>query len=112
MTVKIPDEYIAFDYGFSGVDAPPEPTVVQPPAPTLSDDRLAQLEAKIEQLLQNSGAQGTEDELKQDIRTLEGIIVPLLNNLLKTADRDYIYWPNRREVIEKQLEKVLEITRG
>ena len=54
----------------------------------------------------------SEAELRDKIRMLEAITVPLLNNLLKTADKDYIFWPNRGPTIEKKLQKVLEITRG
>ena len=32
--------------------------------------------------------------------------------LLKTSNKDYIYWPNRSTIIETQLNKVLSITRG
>ena len=54
----------------------------------------------------------SEAELRDKVRQLEAIIVPLLNNLLKTSAKPYIHWPNRKEICEKQLEKVLEITRG
>ena len=118
-TVKIPEEYLSFDYGFSGVEnpeavAPPQP---QPETSPEIHDRINELSSKLD-LLMNKMEEGgstmtvSEAQLKENIRTLEAIIVPLLNNLLKTADKDYIYWPNRQSVIEKQLEKVLSITRG
>ena len=46
------------------------------------------------------------------VKALEGIIMPLLLNLKKTADKEYIYWPNRTEAIDKEIQRVLSITRG
>jgi len=121
-TVKIPEEYLSFDYGFSGVDSP-ETTTTQPqlqPEVSLEvEEKLEDLSSKIDKLvslmyrMEESGDEReTEAELKDKIRTLEAIIVPLLNNLLKTAEKDYIWWPNRAPTISAQLEKVLKITRG
>ena len=42
---------------------------------------------------------------------LEKIIVPFLTKLHSTGDKEYIYWPNRKPVIEKQIEKILKLTR-
>lgn len=118
--IKIPQEYISFDYGFSGVDSPEtlQPEIQAPPQfdPEINE-KLDVLNEKIETLMQTitetkNTDNKTETQLRVDIRSLEAIIIPLLNNLLKTAEKDYIYWPNRASVIEKQLTKVLEITRG
>ena len=38
--------------------------------------------------------------------------MPLLVNLLKTADKEYIHWPNRGPIIKAQIDKILELTRG
>jgi hypothetical protein len=116
MTVSIPKEYSGFDFGFTGVDEPivdrqPE-TVVDPTIHERFDALERTMQAMMENMASTTISSGTESELKDKIRQLEAIIVPLLNNLLKTADKDYIYWPKRKEVIEKQLEHVLSITRG
>ncbi len=50
-----------------------------------------------------------EYEIKMKI--VEDMIVPLLNNLAKSSTNEYIYWPNRREILEKQIEKITEHTR-
>ena len=42
---------------------------------------------------------------------LEKLIIPLLIKLAKSPEA-YIHWPNRAEVIEKQVKKIIEITRG
>ena len=45
---------------------------------------------------------------------VEKLILPLLVNLIKpeSLDQKYIYWPNRKEVIERQIRKIVQITRG
>ena len=44
-------------------------------------------------------------------KKLEKLIFPLLIKLAKSPEA-YIHWPNRAEVIEAQLRKIAEITRG
>ena len=48
---------------------------------------------------------------KEKYAKLEKLIIPLLIKLAKSPE-DYIYWPNRESVIETQLKKIVEITRG
>ena len=50
-------------------------------------------------------------EYKENYRKLEKLIIPLLIKLAK-APEAYIHWPNRAEVIEAQLKKIVAITRG
>mgnify|MGYP001157431863 CR=1 FL=1 len=50
-------------------------------------------------------------EYKDNYRKLEKLIIPLLIKLAK-APEAYIHWPNRAEVIEAQLKKIIAITRG
>jgi hypothetical protein len=51
-------------------------------------------------------------DTKQRLSDLEKIIVPFLQKLHSTADQEYIYWPNRKPVIEEQIKKILKLTRG
>ena len=117
----IPAEYLSLDYGFSAIDEsairPLEPTTTTTDIVPSQD--VQRLEEKIDALtslvfkLEERGDENiTEAQLKDKIRKLEAIIVPLLNNLLKTADKEYILWPNRGPVVQKQLDAVLAITRG
>jgi hypothetical protein len=39
------------------------------------------------------------------------MIIPFLQKLHSTGDKEYIYWPNRKPMIEKQIEKILKLTR-
>ena len=48
---------------------------------------------------------------KEKFQQLEKLIIPLLIKLAKSPEA-YIHWPNRAEVIEAQVKKIMEITRG
>ena len=54
----------------------------------------------------------TVDAYKAKLQEVEKMIVPFLTKLLKTADKEYIYWPNRKPVIESQIEKIIKLTRS
>ena len=117
----VPAEYLSLDYGFSAVDesAIRKVDVGDAPVESTSPTDILRIEEKIDALtslvfrLEERGDENvTEAQLKDKIRKLEQIIVPLLNNLLKTADKEYILWPNRGPVVQKQLDAVLAITRG
>ena len=51
------------------------------------------------------------DNYKQRLQELEKMIVPFLTKLHSTGDKEYIYWPNRKPMIEAQIEKILKLTR-
>ncbi len=48
---------------------------------------------------------------KEKFGQLEKLIIPLLIKLAKSPEA-YIHWPNRAEVIEAQLKKIVAITRS
>ena len=50
-------------------------------------------------------------EMKDKFSQLEKLVIPLMLKLAK-APENYIYWPNRKTVIEAQLKKIVAITRG
>lgn len=50
-------------------------------------------------------------EQKEKFAQLEKLIIPLLVKLAKSPEA-YIHWPNRAQVIETQLKKIVAITRG
>jgi hypothetical protein len=54
----------------------------------------------------------TVEEYKQRLIQVEKIVLPFLTKLLQTSDQPIIKWPNRKEVLEKQIQKILELTRG
>ena len=62
-------------------------------------------------LVHNTKAQTVEDYQKK-LKELEKIIIPFLNKLHSTGDKEYIYWPNRKPIIEDQITRILYLTRN
>ena len=129
----IPAEYANMDFGFSAVDeaefkANQHEAETTPPAIDENDlnrivlNSLAPLEDKIDRLLSRQQADESDDiqfaiaqaeeEVKGKVSELEKIIMPLLVNLMKTADKEYIHWPNREKQVQNTIDKVLMLTRG
>jgi hypothetical protein len=54
----------------------------------------------------------TADDYKTRLSEVEKMIIPFLQKLHSTGDKEYIYWPNRKPMIEKQIERILKLTRG
>ncbi len=50
-------------------------------------------------------------DMKEKFTQLEKLIIPLLIKLAKSPEA-YIHWPNRAQVIEAQVKKIIAITRG
>jgi len=69
------------DFGFTAMDA----------------EELASVDTKIVEKTTTASAV---------IEKLDNFIRPLLENLAKDSDKDYIYWPNRVDIINK---KILEL---
>jgi hypothetical protein len=51
------------------------------------------------------------EDLKQRLQALNKIFMPLLEKLAKDTDKPMIKWPNRKEVIDKQIAKLKSITK-
>ena len=107
-----------FDFGFTAVDeVPSEPQQQTAPAQNNDEimDKLAQLEAKILNA-DNSGMINehralVESDVANKLRDVEDLVLPLLYNLQKNPEKEYIHWPNRTAVIDKQIEKIKAVTR-
>tara|TARA_R110000772_G_scaffold146282_5_gene256428 strand:+ start:922 stop:1320 length:399 start_codon:yes stop_codon:yes gene_type:complete len=127
----IPEEYLSgFDFGFNAVDEIPQNT--EEPSPIAQDvegivDNVLRIENKVDALTSSIAAVNaklsglddefdvvkttTENEVKGKLTQVEKMIMPLLVNLLKSSDKDYIYWPDRQDKINEMIEKLLLITR-
>jgi hypothetical protein len=107
-----------FDFGFSFEDE--EPVVkAQSQTPVANNDQLLALQTKIDSLLdaqektlQTALITALEEKHKAKLKELEGLIMPLLHNLKKNPEKPIINWPNRETVINKQIERILSVTRG
>ena len=53
-----------------------------------------------------------EDVYKEQMKKVEKLILPLLHNLMKNPENEYIKWPNRTNVVQGQINKIVAITRG
>jgi len=129
----IPKEYLdsEFDFGFSTTE---NETTVSPPVPPVTSqeisepilERIKNLEINLGEVLdileriENASTPLDTDEYKalieKDVKNklvvVEKLILPLLVNLMKNPEKDTIKWPGRAPIIEKQIEKILAITRS
>jgi len=88
---KIPLEYLDLsnDFGFTAVD-----------------------ESEVADPLITEVASSAQTTSQQKLQAVEKLVLPLLVNLMKNPEKEYIHWPNRVPLIEKQIEKILAITRA
>lgn len=73
----------------------------------VSEDELKEIERQLETVVQQTTT--TASTLEQKLNDLYDAIMPLLNNLEKNPEREYIYWPNRQEKIKSFKEKLFDI---
>ena len=112
-----------YDFGFTFED--PTETVIHVQQPVSSDTgnqdeimaKLSELAARI------TGSDPTgivaehkallQQEVSSKLREVEDMILPLLYNLKKNPERDYIHWPGetRTKTIDTQIDKITAITR-
>lgn len=101
-----------YDFGFSFEDGEPTVPVVQ------DNTDLKALQEKVDSLLTSQTSlldtqnQLLEERYKAKLKEVEGLILPLLYNLMKNPDKAYIKWENRAPVIQKQIDKITAITRS
>ena len=132
----IPNEYSNWDFGFTAVDDPDSNIdIEQPKPPSVNTDeilepvleRLRNIEINVGEILNSMERleqAGTPDldtdeykaliekDVREKLKKVESMVMPLLTNLLKDADtKEYIKWPNRKAIIESFIEKFLAITR-
>ena len=50
------------------------------------------------------------DDLKDRLRAIQKIYLPLLENLAKNSDQPIIKWPDRGPVLKKQIDKLKTLT--
>ena len=83
-------ELLDFDFGFTAVDE-------------------NELEAVQKVTSEASSASATAQELEDKLNKLYNSILPLLTNLKKNPEKEYILWPNRVEKIEQFEDLITEI---
>ena len=79
---------------------------------TAKSEDIQRLEAKLDAIMnKTSSAEDCAEVLRGKMKQIEGLVFPLLVNLKKNADKDYIYWPNRTPIIDQQIQRILGVTR-
>jgi len=115
-----------FDFGFTFADdelgTPQQITPTATPEDTEFKsellDKITALESKLEELTTGDTSSLIEQhkqlltsEVRGKLQQVEQLILPLLYNLQKNPDKEYIHWPNRKDIIQKQIDKILQVTR-
>lgn len=115
-----PDFMEDFDFGIEFADSDDIQTPVEE---DVNEERIDTIEEKLDLLLnqmQQGASTSSLDEYKDIVRIqvadklkeCERVVLPLLYNLKKNPDKEYIYWPQRTAILDKQIQKVLSITRS
>tara|TARA_R110000737_G_scaffold13143_1_gene29107 strand:- start:110 stop:490 length:381 start_codon:yes stop_codon:yes gene_type:complete len=120
---NIPDEFLDgdFDFGFTAADEDELNALVQLDDQTTPDE-IKEMQEKLDLILQmNStcdGATAVKEQYDQlmlaKMEEIERATLPLLLNLKKNKQKDYLYWPGgeREAKCELQIQKLLNITRN
>jgi hypothetical protein len=71
--------------------------------------RRAEVERRLQESIDSQSA-----IVNEKLSDLEKLVLPLLVNLIKPESlaQKYIYWPNRKEIVERQIRKIIQLTRG
>ena len=124
MTPNMPDDILSkftgeeYDFGFTAVNQDELSAIT---APAINPE-INNIKEKLDLILEmNSTCEGAiavkaqyDQLVKARMEEIEKNIVPLLLNLKKNKDRDYIYWPGvqRQAQCDLQLQKIIGITRA
>lgn len=94
MTIK---ELGDFDFGFTAV----------------SEDELRVIERELEAkvAIQDTQLKQVAASYEEKLNTLYKMVIPLLNNLAKDAEKDYIYWPGRQKKMQEFIKQVEALVR-
>ena len=120
---ELPEEYLKsdFDFGFTSVDEDELNGILTAAGAVTTPDEILNIKDKLDLILQMNATCDGANQVKEQYDTLmkakldeiEKVILPLLVNLKKNKDKDYIYWPGgeREAKCDLQIQKILSITR-
>ena len=115
------------DFGFTTVDEDEVQefeTAVQEKVAKATQQETGALETKIDRLLKLREDDSSyevlfekrkaelEDIYKDQMKKLEKLVLPLLHNLMRNPENEYIKWPDRTTILQNQINKIVAITRG
>ena len=120
----IPEEFLssAYDFGFTAADENELGGLIGADAETASVDEILDIQNKLAQIMaMHSTCEGTsavkeeyENLMTAKMAEIEKVVIPLLINLRKNKQKDYLFWDGgqREAQCNLQLEKLLNITRS
>ena len=120
---EIPDEYVNgdFDFGFTAADEDELNALVQLDDATTPDE-IKEMQEKLDLIMQMNSTCDCSNQVKEQydelllakMEEVEKVVLPLLVNLKKNKQKDYLYWPGgeREAKCELQIQKLLGITRS
>ena len=73
------------------------------------EEQGSSIRAVIDEVEERKGE--LNEKFSGKLKELESLVIPMLKGLMKNADKEYIYWPDRTPILEKQIKKVYSITR-
>ena len=73
------------------------------------EEQGSSIRAVIDEVEERKGE--LNEKFSGKLKELESLVIPMLKGLMKNAEKEYIYWPNRTPILEKQITKVYSITR-
>ena len=124
---SIDDIDMNYDFGFTTVDEDEVQefeTAVQEKVAKATQQETGVLESKMDKLLKLREDDASYQVLfekrkaeletiyKDQMRKVERLILPLLHNLMKNPENEYIKWPGRTNIVQQQINKIVAITRG
>jgi|TARA_A100001391_G_scaffold104950_1_gene70171 hypothetical protein len=80
----------------------------------LSDDTFGDFDFTFADEVEVSEVSGVSDDVKSKMEKVEKLVLPILYNLKKNPERDYIVWDGAKRIAacEAQIQRILEVTRG
>ena len=54
---------------------------------------------------------GLESQYKTKLEEVEKLVLPLMFNLTKNPEQEYLFWPDRANKVREQINRVLSVTR-
>ena len=89
MAIKQLDD---FDFGFTAV----------------GEDELKAMERQLQQQVEDKDTEleNISKTYQEKLSALYKMVMPLLNNLAKDSEKDYIYWPGRQKKMSDFIKKV------
>jgi len=107
-------------YGFMAVNEDELKEILGEKAGPSTPEEIQSIKEKLDLIMQmNSTCEGAnavkeqyDELLRAKMSEVQSLIMPLLLNLKKNGDKDYMYWPGAQRVAQcdLQIEKILNVT--